>query len=279
MPNDNVLSRVKRVLRIEEEPLVGNPLVAAKEARRATETFLDDAARVADILSRAKAASVARPAAPEQPQLVKRRVEIMVSGGLGRVAAVANAVRDLQTQLFDQVGDDNLELRFTAFLDGCRHSTPWSRSPLDVRNSTTRWHCFRGQTLFAEALAYSLNETDPVDAVVMFGDRFDDDLARCLEIADRLKDKGTRIYAFHVGYHARAGFAYQQLAERTGGSFVKLSSPRAFARVMPVIAAHLVQPAGGLRALPVSRDADVQALIDRLKSQPPPPVLRLTWRK
>jgi hypothetical protein len=149
----------------------------------------------------------------------------------------------------------------------------------NVGRRTTRWHCFQGSTRYAEALAYSANESDPIDAIVMFGDRFDDDLSHTLGIADRLQKQGTRIYAFHVGGKARSRDAYQQLAERTGGAFVQLSDQRAFARVMPVIADYLLRPAEALRALPAPNDADTKALVDRLKLLPPPAgALRLPGR-
>jgi hypothetical protein len=286
MANDDVLARVKRALRIEDEPAF-RPLVVRSPASSAVAPRLHDSGKVADLLERAKAAAVGRrpdtgstggrPVA--EPQLAKRRVEIMVTGSVSRVGVVRTGLRELQTELFQQLGSNNLELRVTAFLDGCRHTTPWSRSPIDAGGSTTYWHCYQGQTRYAEAFSFTSGEDDPVDAIVMFGDRFDDNLADTLGFADALRQRGTRIYAFHVGRNSRGRDAYRQLAERTGGVFVQLSSHHAFTRVMPVIADYLVRPAEALRARPSPRDADVRALIDRLKVQAPPPVLRLTWRQ
>jgi hypothetical protein len=278
MNANDVLARANIVLGIEAEPPVHPVTTSPKPGQPAAPVL--DKAYVAEVLERARSISAARPA-PEalQPQMVKRRVEIMVTGGTSRVGMVRNALQDLQIQLFQEVGNDNLELRVTAFLDGCRHTTPWSHSPIDAGASTNRWHCFQGGTRYAEAFGYTANETDPVDAIVMFGDRFDDDLRRSLEIAERLRQQGTRIYAFHVRGNSRTRHAYEQLAERTGGAFVQLSNPRAFARVMPVIVDYLVRPAEVLRALPVPRDADIRALIERLKLKPPQPALRLTWRQ
>lgn len=269
----DVLTRARLVLGIEDEPGAG-PLVTTKVAGLPA-SRLPDKAKIAEVFERARAASSA-----PQPQNVMRRVEIMVTGSVSRVGLVRNAVRGLQTQLFQQVGGGNLELRVTAFLDGCRHTTPWSRSPVDVGSNTTAWHCFQGATRYAEALGYSAGESQPIDAIVMFGDRFDDNLAHSLGIADRLQKQGTRIYAFHVGGKSRPRHAYEQLAERTGGVFVELSDQRAFARVMPVIAAYLLRPAEALHALPAPKDADTKALVDRLKLLPPPATpLRLTGRK
>jgi hypothetical protein len=254
MKATDVLARAELVLGIEQEPPV-HPIVAPPKAGQPAAPGLDRA-KVADVLERARIAS-RPPPTPEPvqpPQMVKRRVEIMVTGGISRVGMVRNALQDLQARLFQEVGNDNLELRVTAFLDGCRHTTPWSRSPIDAGASTNRWHCFQGGTRYAEAFGYTAKEIDPVDAIIMFGGRFDDDLWQSLEIAERLRRQGTRIYAFHVRGNSRTRHAYEQLAERTGGAFVQLSNHQAFARVMPVIVDYLMRAAEALRARPASRD-------------------------
>jgi hypothetical protein len=289
----DVLERARQAVGIAPEP-AARPLSARGTAQPAG---FSDKANVASVFERARAVAAGQPVnvtngarmasaprpqpatAPAAPQLVKRRVEIMVSGSLSRVGVVRDALDGLQTHLFDQLGSDNLELRVTAFLDGCRHTTPWSRSPIDAGAGTNRWHCFQGGTLYGEAFGHTADESDPVDAVVMFGNRFDDNLPLTLGIVDRLRQQGTRIYAFHVGRNRHSRYAYEQLAARTGGAFVQLTSQQAFAPVMAVIAAYLVRPAEALRALPSSQDADVRALIDRLKLQPPPAALRVEWRK
>ena len=276
----DVLTRARLVLGIEDEP-GANPLVAPKQAVPPA-ALLPDKAKIAEVLDRARAAVSSPPPVPPpvQPQNIMRRVEIMTTGSASRVGVVRNALHDLQAQLFQQANGDNLELRVTAFLDGCRHTTPWSRSPIDVGNSTTAWHCFQGSTRYSEALAYSANEGDPIDAIIMFGDRFDDNLAHTLGIAERLQKQGTRIYAFHVGGKSRSRHAYEQLADRTGGAFVQLSDQQAFARLMPVIAAYVLRPVEALQALPAPKDADTKALVDRLKLLPPPAnQLRLPGRK
>lgn len=263
----DVLTRVRIELGIEEEPAL-HPLVPNPGAQPAVQ--LPDKARIAELLQRTKAAAMTPPAAPKAPlQTILRRVEFMITGSISRVRAVRTALRDLQAQLFSEIGD-RLELRITAFLDGCRHTTPWSRSPIDVGNRTNGWHCFQGSTRYSEALAHSANENDPIDAIVIFGDRFDDNLPHTLGIVDRLHQRGTRIYAFHVGGKTRSRQAYEQLAERTGGAFVQLSDQRAFARVMPVIVDYLLRPAEALQALPPPCDADTKALVDKLKLLPPP---------
>jgi hypothetical protein len=273
----DVLTRAKLALGIEEEPEFAPP-VAAKPAAPQPAAPFPDKAQVAELLERARLVLSPSPA-PPAPQTLLRRVEIMVTYSASRMSLVRHALSDLQHELLQQAGAGNLELRVTAFFDGCRHTTPWSLSAIDLGRRTTAWHCFQGRTRYSEALAYTANEAEPVDAIVMFGDRFDDNLAHALGIAERLKKQGTRIYAFHVGGKWRSRDAYAQLAESTGGAFVPLSEPRAFRRVLSVIADYVLRPAEALRALPPPADPDTKALVDQLKLLPPPAPRLLPGRK
>ena len=228
---------------------------------------------------RARRLLAGRPGVP----LPQRLVEFMMSGALGRVALVRHSLAQLQGQLLRQ-GGDNLKLRVTAFLDGCRHTTPWSNRPIDAADRTQQWHCFQGETRFEHALQHSYGEPEPIDAIIIFGDRFDDAPSQTLAIAARLRERGTKIFAFHVGKDRNSRTAYDQLAHYNGGVFVQLSGERAFARVVPVITNYLFRPVETLRAPPPSHDADVSALLKRLKAQPQPALpaasaARLTWKR
>jgi hypothetical protein len=214
---------------------------------------------------RARRLLAGRPGVPP-PQ---RLVEIMTSGALNRVGLVRESLAQLQSQLLRD-GGDSLKVRVTAFLDGCRHTTPWSSQPIDAGNSTQWWHCFEGETLFAQALQHSYDEREHIDAIVMFGDRFDDTPLQTFEIAKRLGERGTKIFAFHVGGKRNSRAAFERLAHYSGGVFVQLTGERAFARVVLVISDYLFRPTETLRALPSARDADVRALLERLKAQPAP---------
>ena len=201
-----------------------------------------------------------------------KRVEIMVSGPLARLGTVRQSLDEVQRQLVDEArrGGGKLHLRVTAFLDGCRHTTPWSNSAVDAGAATTQWHCFQGQTLFAQAFAHSAAERERIDAIIIFGDAFDDDPRETLQAAGRLRARGTKIFAFHVGDDRKSRFAYDELAKGNGGVSVQLSGEAALARVLPVIADYLFRPAEALRALPTPKDADIKALVDQLKLQPLP---------
>jgi hypothetical protein len=149
-----------------------------------------------------------------------KRVEIMISGPLGRVGVVRKSFDDLQGQLAAEArrSGGKLQMRVTAFLDGCRHTTPWSDRPVDAGGHMQRWHCYQGQTLFAEAFQHSLAEPERIDAIIIFGDRFDDRFEHPVgEFARRLRERGTKIFAFHIGNDRKSRSAYDELAKRNGG--------------------------------------------------------------
>jgi hypothetical protein len=204
-----------------------------------------------------------------------KRVEIMVSGPPSRLGAVRKSLDLVQRQLLTEAsrGGGTLDLRVTAFLDGCRHTTPWSNSPVDAGAATTRWHCYEGRTLFADAFAHSCQEHQRVDVILIFGNRFDDP-ANTLDFAERLRARGTKIFAFHLGNDRKSRSAYDRLAKRNGGVAIQLSDDAALARVLPVIADYLFRPAEVLLALPASKDVDIKALAAQLKLQPVPPPKR-----
>ena len=230
------------------------------------------------IEDRARRLLAGRPGVPP-PQ---RLVEFMISGALNRVGLVRQSLGQLQTQLLHE-GGDNLKVRVTAFLDGCRHTTPWSNRPIDAGDQTQAWHCFQGETRFVQALQHSYDERERIDAIVIFGDRFDDVPSLTLAIAARLRERGTKIFAFHVGRNRASRSAYDQLAHHNGGVFVQLTNERAFARMVPVISDYLFRPAETLRALPPPNDVDVRALFERLKAQPEtvllPASARRPWKR
>jgi hypothetical protein len=123
---------------------------------------------------------------------LNKRVEIMVSGPVGSARCGKASIWCNGNCWPRPAVAAKVSLRVTAFLDGCRHTTPWSNSPVDAGAATTRWHCFQGETLFAEAFAQSCAERDRIDAIIIFSDRSDDGF-ETFDFAERLRARGTKI--------------------------------------------------------------------------------------
>lgn len=199
-----------------------------------------------------------------EPKHSKSRTEIMVTGSLRRVGNIRNALNTLQGDLFARVPEtEGMEMRVTAFLDGCRHTTPWNNSPVDVGGGTTQWHCHQGQTLFAEALNATVQE-DCVDAIIVLGDRFDDKLPEALEHARILNEQGARIFAFHIGGNDESAKAYQQFAEATGGVFLQLTDETNIASIVSIVMDYVLRDQEALQALPEPKTPDAKKLVGQL---------------
>ncbi len=201
-----------------------------------------------------------------QPQRTRRRIEIMVTGDPSRVEAVADAIDDVQNQIFeDAPKPDNIELRITAFLDGCIHRSKWNKKPIKAAAEAKKWECEQSKTRFADALADSHGEL--VDTVVLIGHRFDEDVQEALAKAAALKEQGVHIHCFHTGRDAESEAIYKQLAEETGGIFMQLADQRSLSKVMPLMMAHLNDEDALLKLHP--RDDESKKLLRMLNPEAP----------
>jgi hypothetical protein len=201
-------------------------------------------------------AELVRADASWQPKPPLIRIEIMASGPFDGLRGIRTAVNRLQHNLVTAVRRGALELRLTEVRPRCRHSTAWSREPLDPGDSSTTWQCFvdafaresePSRTLFAQAFRESLR--NQVNHVVVFGDRFDDGLL-FLGLAIRaFRRQGVRVSAFYLGDDFNRRSIYRFLAVRTGGIFMPLSGGRSFDAVLPIVAAFACGDRASLAAL------------------------------
>ena len=214
---------------------------------------------------------LARANASWQPKPPLVRIEIMASGPFGSLRGIRTAVNRLQHNLVHATRKGTLELRLTEVRPRCRHSTVWSREPLDPGASTTEWQCFvdafaaqspRSRTLFVPAFRESLR--NHVNHVVVFGDRFDDSLLLLCAAMHAFRRQGIRVSTFFLGDDFNGRSIYHVLALSTGGMFMQLSDQQSFDAVLPVVAAFACGDRAQLAALsPAAPEA--RALIARLQ--------------
>jgi hypothetical protein len=216
-------------------------------------------------------AELVRADASWQPKPPLIRIEIMASGPFDGLRGIRTAVNRLQHNLVTAIRRGTLELRLTEVRPACRHSTAWSREPLDPGDSSTTWQCFvdafaseseRSRTLFAQAFRESLR--NQVNHVVVFGDRFDDGLLLLAAAIRAFRRQGVRVSTFYLGDDFNRRSMYQFLAVRTGGIFMPLSGERSFDAVLPIVAAFACGDRASLAALsPAAPEA--RALIAQLR--------------
>jgi len=198
------------------------------------------------------------------------RVEIVAGGPFDGLFGIRNAVNRLQDNLAAVIRKGTLELRLTEVRHACRHSTAWSKEPVDPGASTTTWQCFvdafaepeQGNTLFAQAFRESLR--NHVNHVVVFGDRFDDGLLFLGSAIRAFRQQGVRVSAFYLGDDFNTRNMYHFLAVSTGGIFMHLSDQHSLHAVLPIVAAFACGDRARLDALsPTTPEA--KALITQLR--------------
>jgi hypothetical protein len=198
------------------------------------------------------------------------RVEIMVSGPFDGPLGIRNAVNRLQDNVASVTRNGTLELRLTEVRHACRHSTAWSREPVDPGASTTTWQCFadafvtesESRTLFAQAFRESLR--NHVNHVVVFGDRFDDGLLSLGSSIRAFRQQGVRVSTFYFGDDFNTRNMYNFLAVSTGGIFMHLPDQHGLDAILPIVAAFACGDRARLDALsPTTPEA--KALITRLR--------------
>ena len=199
------------------------------------------------------------------------RIEIMASGPFDGLRGIRNSVNRLQDNLVAAIRKGALELRLTEVRHACRHSTAWSREPVDPGASTTAWECFvdafasepdQGRTLFAQAFHESLRNN--VNHLVVFGDRFDDGLVYLGSAIKTFRQRGIRVSTFYLGDDFNIRNMYNLLAVSTGGIFMHLSDQHSLDAVLPIVAAFACGDRARLAALsPTTPEA--KALITQLR--------------
>jgi hypothetical protein len=204
-----------------------------------------------------------------QPQLI--RIEIMASGPFEGLHGIRTAVTRLQDNLVTAIRKGTLELRLTEVRQTCRHSTAWSRDPVDPGASTTAWECFvdafadeseRSNTIFAQAFRESLR--NHVNHIVIFGDHFDDGLLFLASAIRAFRRQGIRVSTFYLGDDFNRRNMYQLLAVSTGGVFMHLSGQRSLDAVLPIVAAFACGDRARLATLsPVAPEA--KALVAQVR--------------
>jgi hypothetical protein len=214
-------------------------------------------------------AELVRADASWQPKPPLIRIEIMASGAFDGLHGIRAAVNRLQDNLA-AIRKGTLELRLTEVRRTCRHSTAWSREPLDPGASSTAWQCFvdafadeaeRSRTLFAQAFRESLH--NHVNHIVVFGDHFDDGFLFLGSAIRAFRQQGVRISTLYLGEDFDKRNMYHLLALSTGGVFMHLSGQPSLDAVLPIVAAFACGDRARLAALsPAAPEA--KALIAQL---------------
>lgn len=179
----------------------------------------------------------------------------------------------LQGQMFDavrDVGGLDVQLVYYRGYEECRHSR-WVSDPQSLARLMTQVGCRGGRTQIGKVLSHGREEcaTKKVDALVIVGDAFEEDLDAVCAIAGELSLFGVPVFLFQEGRNAHAEQAFREIARLTNGAWCRFDAGAA-AQLRDLLRAVAVYAAGGRQALEMltkqsSSGAGARLLLDQVK--------------
>lgn len=214
----------------------GMPKTPAKPGSAAVAAFLDKVARL--------------PAVTPAPGRVGRLI-FAIDATASRQPTWDRACH-LQAEMFLAVRDIGGLAVSLAYFRGFREfaATPFLTSADDLARRMTGVTCLGGQTQIIRVLEHALAETkrEKVNAMVLIGDAFEEDVDAACHLAGELGLRGLPLFCFQEGNHPVATNAFRQMAQLSGGAWAPFDAGSATA-LRDLLRAVAVYAAGGRRAL------------------------------
>ena len=158
----------------------------------------------------------------------------------------------VQGQMFLEtaaLGGLDVQLNYYRGFNECKASR-WVDNPSDLVRLMTSVFCLAGKTQIRRVLQHAVDETEKrrVNALVLVGDAFEEDLDDVGELAGQLGMLGVRAFLFQEGHKPEAERAFRHIATLTKGAHCRFdaSSPEQLRALLGAVAAYA---AGGRRAL------------------------------
>ena len=132
------------------------------------------------------------------------------------------------------------EFKVSSWTDNCE-------SLLRLMTSVT---CLAGETQLGKVLKHARNEqrTHKIDAIVFVGDSFEEDIDSIGSVAGELGLLGLPCFMFQESHDPITTFAFQQIAELTGGAFHSFDTSSA-ETLLYLLRAVAIYASGGYKAL------------------------------
>jgi len=144
----------------------------------------------------------------------------------------------------------------------------WTDNADDLLRLMTSVTCRAGETQVVKVLQHARNETKAgrIGALVFVGDCFEEDVDAAGKVAGEMGLLGLPAFMFHEGDDPLAAFAFQQIAQLSGGAYCSFDAASAEV-LMELLRAVAVYAAGGrpaLENLAKSGGRDVRMLTDQM---------------
>lgn len=158
----------------------------------------------------------------------------------------------VQGQMFleaARLGGLDVQLAYYRGFGECKASR-WVSDPSGLVRLMTGVRCLAGQTQIGRIFRHAINETNKkrVNALVVVGDAFEEDVDAVGRVAGELGLLGVRAFMFQEGHLPEATRAFRHFAKLTGGAHCHLdaNSARQLRELLGAVAAYA---AGGRKAL------------------------------
>ncbi len=158
----------------------------------------------------------------------------------------------IQSQMFEETSTlGGLEIQLV-YYRGFRdfQAGPWFDSSDDLVRAMTGVDCLGGRTQIRKVLRHAarVSKTRKADALVFVGDSMEEDVDELCHIAGELGLLGVPAFMFHEGYDADARYAFEQIAQLSGGACCRFDAASA-KQLRELLSAVAVYAAGGRKAL------------------------------
>ncbi len=158
----------------------------------------------------------------------------------------------LQSQMFEETASlGGLEIQLV-YYRGFRdfQAGPWLDSSDDLVRLMTGVDCLGGRTQIRKVLRHAVAESKKrkADALVFVGDAMEEDVDALCHIAGELGLLGVPAFMFHEGQDPGARYAFEQIAQLSGGACCRFDAASA-KQLRELLSAVAVYAAGGRRAL------------------------------
>ena len=158
----------------------------------------------------------------------------------------------LQSEMFTEtLALGGLEVQLAYYRGfGQFHATRWISKTDQLLHEMTNVKCAGGQTQIEKLLGQALKETKirRVQALVLIGDAFEEDIDLICHYAGKLGALGVRTFCFQEGNDPIAKSGFQQIARLTNGAYSAFDSD-SVNQLKELLKAVAVYAAGGLKKL------------------------------
>jgi len=192
---------------------------------------------------------------------VLRRVEIVVTGDPERVQRLGSVLTRVQRELTSNP-NQTVDMRVTAFMDDCLHSTGWSTTPHDIRSELDGWHCYESETRLAQAFRATAAEhgrRGKIDSIILVANRLDEPVNEVRQAASSLNKLSIALHALVLKPQQALLNSYKQIVAVAKGHAVPINTLKGVGEAMPMLM-YSMFPNFRMQALPAPDDPGAKQL-------------------